>query len=234
MANPNRAPKPVSVALLDLRSRSFGLPDSQFPFMPDNAEEKTFVNQEIDNVLIAIEPMIEMFVGKLYNYTTLSREDVEDVKQDVRLHLAINSLPKYNRSKLNPRNNKSITLCTFVYICIHNYIMTQSRKMTTKNKRRITSGTDPDSVFAFTASNEQWVSDGRIYELAADMIANPDQYLGSHEHIQLFEGIVKSRDQKNHEVGMEVMGYNNMKTRRELKKIQDTLVKFVDDIHECD
>lgn len=184
-----------------LKNQTFGYANRRFPFVPKNPSEQAFVREEINRVILLIDPMLLLFLSKCRLKGEIGNEDGEDIMQEVRLHLAIKSLPKYDRHKLHSKTKKPITLFTFVYQCASNYFKDQSVSLKRTKKRTMMFSTDVrwhddgDKLHDLCAAPD--VSMGRSIETLAPMVANaPWSFLEDQDQVRIVEVIAENPDIK--------------------------------------
>ena len=108
--------------------------------------------EEIDEVLRGVEPMIWSILAK---FNGLSKEDREDLKQEVMIHLWNKVIPKHD-----PRISK---LSSFIYRCATNFIIRKVRKMTRERE------SSSDAAFGFTERKMERLS-SRAIDAAKDRL----------------------------------------------------------------
>jgi DNA-directed RNA polymerase specialized sigma24 family protein len=120
------------------------------------------VRHRIDEALRSVDNMIVQAVRELMG----NDADVDDVAQDVRLHLAIDALPRFNALY-------DVKVSTFCSKAIHRFLSTQIPRQ--RARRRI--GTVDTSAPARSPIASDTSLDRRIEGLAGDVQRHPENYL---------------------------------------------------------
>jgi DNA-directed RNA polymerase specialized sigma24 family protein len=168
----HRSNRPKTQSRLD--SRPYGIQGQIFPFRPREPKEQfpgdpAFIQAEINAVLIGIDDMIWQQARSWQRTCGISEEDTEDVTQSVRMNL-------WQRGLVNFSTAYDVKLTTYIHACIHNYVKQAVRDIKRRQDRSPEASSSPElAADELLSVDTEW--DDKVYEIADDVIVNPEKYL---------------------------------------------------------
>lgn len=199
-------------------SQAFGIPDRDFPFRGTNDLENQLVEREINRVLMLIEGMMKDLIGRQAQ-ALLEWEEFEDVFQQLSVHLATQSLPRFDLTRRsNSGSGHPLSLISYINICIRRWVMMKMRKINRMNpdKKRfmnprslsLPARGDPNSlVMVFGGASEADCSHDNKIELISDAVhTNPEKFFST-EEVKVFQ-ICSSNPQLNKSELARLCGYS--------------------------
>lgn len=141
----------------------------QFPYRlepgdgPDMAEA---IRRDLDEILRGLDDMLWSQLRERFG--SLSEADLDDLAQDIRVHLVLVSLPRFDATV-------GAKISTFAYKCISGCFRDFSRKLARQARKREKLEPFPDWPIA-DPSPPSYL-DEKIHELALRILENPEQIL---------------------------------------------------------
>jgi len=153
---------------------------NKYPYRDRGPQHRKQLNQEISQILSSVDDMIykqarSMSKGKGRG---VDESQIQEIVQKCRIWLWEKSIPQFNPA----RHTK---MSTFLFTCIANFMRQEFRSITRRKfGRRQLMFVNPD-IFRQMPQSRDFVLDGKIRELASDVIEHPEKYL-SKTQVQVF------------------------------------------------
>ncbi len=185
--------------------------DRQYPYRPATDEEREEINAEADALLVALRPSI-LHVAKVRLPNRLHSLYLDDLAQELAMHLVLYVLPKYDahrRPAASPR--------TFLERSLWWAVTKPTHRLQRQHRRPVD----------FDTPNRDMSTAIAIDRLVADILARPKDYVGTALHAAT---ITHADPQLKLEAQARLAGYSTAAVKGARRRITARFRELVDDL----